>query len=68
MAKHDTSYKELFSHPEMVADLIRGFVREEWVAQLDFSTLGAPASSRRSCRWFSIMAWGPGGPPWTSPS
>lgn len=39
MADHDTGYKMLFSHPEMVADLLRGFIREDWVSQLDFSTL-----------------------------
>ncbi len=31
---HDQSYKLLFSHPEMVADLLRGFVREDWVEHL----------------------------------
>lgn len=36
---HDGSYKQLFSHPEMVAELLRGYVREPWVDQLDFSTL-----------------------------
>jgi predicted transposase/invertase (TIGR01784 family) len=36
---HDHSYKLLFSHPEMVADLLRGFVREPWVQELDFSSL-----------------------------
>ncbi|OOG22000.1 transposase [Thioalkalivibrio denitrificans] len=36
---HDHGYKLLFSHPEMVADLIRGYVREPWVERLDFSTL-----------------------------
>jgi hypothetical protein len=36
---YDNSYKLLFSHAEMVADLIRGFVHEPWVAELDFSTL-----------------------------
>lgn len=36
---HDNGYKALFSHPAMVADLIRGFVREDWVRDLDFSTL-----------------------------
>ena len=35
----DNSYKHIFSHPEMVRDLIRGFVPEDWVKQLDFSTL-----------------------------
>jgi predicted transposase/invertase (TIGR01784 family) len=39
MAEHDNGYKRLFSHPEMVTDLIRGFVREDWVHDLDFSTL-----------------------------
>jgi predicted transposase/invertase (TIGR01784 family) len=39
MADHDRGYKLLFSHPEMVADLLRGFVREDWVRDLDFSTL-----------------------------
>lgn len=36
---HDNSYKLLFSHAEMVADLLRGFVREDWVEELDFATL-----------------------------
>jgi len=39
MADHDHAYKLLFSHAEMVADLLRGFVHEEWVHDLDFSTL-----------------------------
>ncbi|HEX4966821.1 MAG TPA: Rpn family recombination-promoting nuclease/putative transposase [Thermoanaerobaculia bacterium] len=39
MAEHDHGYRRLFSHPEMVADLLRGFVREAWVHELDFSTL-----------------------------
>ncbi|MFM8330700.1 MAG: Rpn family recombination-promoting nuclease/putative transposase, partial [Candidatus Methylumidiphilus sp.] len=37
--QHDASYKLLFSHPAMVADLLRGFVREPWVADLDFASL-----------------------------
>lgn len=36
---HDHSYKLLFSHPEMIKDLLIGFVKEDWVTQLDFSTL-----------------------------
>ncbi len=36
---HDHGYKLLFSHAEMVADLLRGFVKEGWVNELDFSTL-----------------------------
>ena len=39
MATHDNSYKNLFSHRRMVEDLLKGFVREEWVQKLDFSTL-----------------------------
>jgi hypothetical protein len=39
MAEHDPSYKLLFSHREVVADLLRGFVREDCVEGLDFDTL-----------------------------
>ncbi|CRI64193.1 hypothetical protein THIOKS11770036 [Thiocapsa sp. KS1] len=31
MTEHDPSYKLLFSHRDLVADLIRGFVHEDWV-------------------------------------
>ncbi len=37
--EHDKGYKRLFSHPKMVKDLLRGFVHEEWVRDLDFATL-----------------------------
>ena len=36
---HDTGYKLLFSHPEMVRDLLTGFVQGEWLKDADFSTL-----------------------------
>ncbi|HEX3126534.1 MAG TPA: Rpn family recombination-promoting nuclease/putative transposase [Thermoanaerobaculia bacterium] len=39
MADHDHGYKLLFSHVSVVADLLRGFVREDWVQELDFETL-----------------------------
>lgn len=39
MTQHDHSYKHLFSHREMVADLLTGFVRQPWIAELDLSTL-----------------------------
>jgi predicted transposase YdaD len=45
MNDHDHSYKNLFSYPQMVEDLLRGFVREEWVQHLDFSTLERVGSS-----------------------
>jgi len=38
-AGHDPGYKRLFSHPQAVEDLFRGFLREDWVARLDLSTL-----------------------------
>jgi len=34
--KHDRAYRRFFSHPEMVEDLVRGFVAEPWVEHLDF--------------------------------
>ena len=36
---HDAAYKSLFSHPRMVADLLRGFAAREWSDELDFKTL-----------------------------
>ena len=45
MVPHDQSYKAMFSHAQVVEDLVRGFVAElieggeEWVDRLDFSTL-----------------------------
>lgn len=39
MANHDSSYKHLFSHARMVEDLLKGFVKEDWIDGLDFSTL-----------------------------
>ncbi len=36
---HDTGYKELFSHPELVQQLIEGFAPPEVAAMMDFSTL-----------------------------
>jgi predicted transposase YdaD len=39
MAQHDSGYKLLFSHPQMVEELLRGFVHEPWVEDLDYATL-----------------------------
>ena len=36
---HDTGYKSFFSNPEMVESLLRDFVPEEFVTELDFTTL-----------------------------
>ena len=36
---HDAAYKDLFSRPRMVEDLLRGFAAPEWSDALDFSTL-----------------------------
>lgn len=36
---HDSSYKFLFSTPELVRDLIIGFVPDEWLHSLDYRTL-----------------------------
>ncbi len=39
MPQYDAGYKRLFSHPELVRDLLTGFVDEEWVRHLDLDTL-----------------------------
>ena len=35
----DAAYKNMFSHPRMVEDLLRGFAARGWSERLDFSTL-----------------------------
>ena len=37
--QHDNSYKSLFSHPEMVRDLIVGFLPAELVQDFDMNSL-----------------------------
>ncbi|MEO5333168.1 MAG: Rpn family recombination-promoting nuclease/putative transposase [Magnetococcus sp. YQC-5] len=39
MNAHDLGYAKLFSHTRMMRDLITGFIHEEWVSGLDFSTM-----------------------------
>lgn len=39
MAEYDQGYKNLFSHPRLVRDLLQGFIKEQWVAGLDLDTL-----------------------------
>lgn len=36
---HDTGYKLLFSHPEMVRDLLIGYMPGEWLKDADFTSL-----------------------------
>jgi predicted transposase YdaD len=37
--RYDRAYKRLFTRPEVVEELLRGFLREDWAAGLDFTTL-----------------------------
>lgn len=37
--EHDSGYRFLFSTPELVRDLIAGFVPDEWLHGLDYGTL-----------------------------
>lgn len=39
MPRHDHAYRSLFGHPPMVAALLHGVIRQDWIAQLDLSTL-----------------------------
>ena len=36
---HDLGYKYLFSKPELVRDLVMGFIDDDWLKSLDYSTL-----------------------------
>ncbi len=39
MDDHDRGYRLLFQHPELIEDLLKGFVHESWIDDLDFSSL-----------------------------
>lgn len=39
MAQHDHYYKAIFTHAEIIQQLLESFVKQDWVAELDFSTL-----------------------------
>ena len=39
MSEHDHSYKLLFSHPQMVRDLLEGFVHGDWLSQFHYDSL-----------------------------
>jgi len=39
MTQHDSGYHLLFSHPELAEDLLRNFVSEDWIGQLDFTNM-----------------------------
>lgn len=45
MTPHDNAYKNLFTHPQVVRDFLRGFVSEEWVGELDLNTLEKASGS-----------------------
>jgi len=39
MKKHANAYKNMFSYKEVIRDLIRGFVKQDWTNELDFDSL-----------------------------
>ncbi len=60
MKSHDASYKAIFSHPEIVQQLLQSFVKQDWVNELDFSTLEKTNNSyvTEDCRErFDDLIW-----------
>ena len=45
MASHNAAWKLLFSYPDMVRDLLAGFVLPEWTEELDLATLEPGSAS-----------------------
>jgi predicted transposase YdaD len=39
MNQHDASYKAIFTHPQIIQQLLESFVDQDWVQELDFATL-----------------------------
>jgi hypothetical protein len=42
-----SAYRNLFSHPRMVRDLLRGFLRQEWSTWLDLGSLERRTGAER---------------------
>lgn len=61
MFSDDAAYKQLFSVPEMVRDLLRACVPDPWVQSLDFATLEKVApefiTHKRGLRRISDLIW-----------
>lgn len=60
MQDHDALYRRLFSHPGMVAQLLTGFVEEDWVEDLDLEAmtrLNADFIGRHGKRRNADMIW-----------
>ncbi|WP_028875012.1 hypothetical protein [Tepidiphilus margaritifer] len=43
-ARHDASYKHLFSLPKVVQHLVEGCIPDDWMKRLDFAELDVPES------------------------
>ena len=69
--QHDNDYKMLFSHPEMVRDLLLGFVPGDWGQHARFETLervNASYVSETDKQRHDDMVWRlKVGPRWVSP-
>ena len=44
-SKHDSAYKDFFSHKQLVIDFLRDYVQQDWVRFLKFDTLQRVNSS-----------------------
>jgi hypothetical protein len=57
--KHDRGYKALFSHPQLVRELLTSFVDEPWVAEVDFEKASVDKTfvTRRMAKLESDMIW-----------
>ncbi len=63
-SEDDTAYKQLFAYPEMVRDLLLGFVPGDWVHQLDLTSFERVNGSYVSdggtiatATWSGACAW-----------
>jgi predicted transposase YdaD len=57
---HDASYKDIFSNPEVIVDLLNGFVDEDWVREINTETIErvhASHVSRNLQRRMGDLVW-----------
>jgi hypothetical protein len=48
---NDGSYKRIFSEPRMIEDLLTGFIRQDWIKEIDFASLEQVKAEYISDNW-----------------
>jgi predicted transposase/invertase (TIGR01784 family) len=62
MAQHDEHYQAIFTYPEIIQQLLESFIKQDWVSELDFTTLEKVnahyvSQGKRKRKRYDDMVW-----------